>query len=137
MTEEIEAAEGTVMTATEEMAPAPKEKRAPRRDRIAADTATTSEPVTAKKVLKERKKRAPKTSQPAKPSTERAQVRRSGSSRPAAKTVAAVAKAAPSSAVDEMADLMHLEEENKRLRQTLAEKLRAENADLRKRLGLA
>lgn len=39
-------------------------------------------------------------------------------------------------AIDEMADLIQLEEENKRLRKTLAEKLRAENADLRKRLGL-
>ncbi|AHK47191.1 putative SyrB-like regulator (plasmid) [Ensifer adhaerens OV14] len=38
--------------------------------------------------------------------------------------------------MDEMADLIQLEEENKRLRKTLADKLRAENADLRKRLGL-
>ena len=42
----------------------------------------------------------------------------------------------PVAAMDEMADLLQLEEENKRLRKTLAEKLRAENADLRKRLGL-
>jgi putative transposase len=42
----------------------------------------------------------------------------------------------PVAAMDEMADLIQLEEENKRLRKTLAEKLRAENADLRKRLGL-
>ncbi|NTF59360.1 SyrB-like regulator [Agrobacterium rhizogenes] len=40
-------------------------------------------------------------------------------------------------AIDEIADLIQLEEENKRLRKTLADKLRAENADLRKRLGLA
>lgn len=39
-------------------------------------------------------------------------------------------------AIDELADLIQLEEENKRLRKTLAEKLRQENADLRKRLGL-
>lgn len=39
--------------------------------------------------------------------------------------------------LDEIADLVQLEEENVRLRKTLAEKLRAENADLRKRLGLA
>ncbi|WP_018236811.1 transposase [Ensifer sp. BR816] len=37
---------------------------------------------------------------------------------------------------DELADLVQLEEENQRLRKQLAEKLRAENADLRKRLGL-
>jgi hypothetical protein len=39
-------------------------------------------------------------------------------------------------AADEMADLIQLEEENKQLRKTLSEKLRAENADLRKRLGV-
>jgi putative transposase len=37
---------------------------------------------------------------------------------------------------DELADLVQLEEENQRLRKQLAEKLRAENAELRKRLGL-
>ncbi|EPE96483.1 hypothetical protein [Rhizobium grahamii] len=40
------------------------------------------------------------------------------------------------SASDEFADLIQLEEENKKLRKSLAEKLRSENADLRKRLGL-
>lgn len=38
--------------------------------------------------------------------------------------------------INEIEDLVQLEEENKRLRKTLAEKLRQENADLRKRLGL-
>ncbi|MBB3458737.1 putative transposase [Rhizobium sp. BK313] len=37
---------------------------------------------------------------------------------------------------DELADLVQLEEENQRLRKILAAKLRAENAELRKRLGL-
>jgi putative transposase len=37
---------------------------------------------------------------------------------------------------DEFADLVQLEGENQRLRKILAEKLRAENAELRKRLGL-
>ncbi len=37
---------------------------------------------------------------------------------------------------DELADFVQLEEENQRLRKLLAEKLRAENAELRKRLGL-
>jgi cell division protein ZapA (FtsZ GTPase activity inhibitor) len=46
------------------------------------------------------------------------------------------ASAAPMTAIDEMADLLQLEEENQRLRKLLAEKLRAENADLRKRLKL-
>ncbi|WFU92064.1 SyrB-like regulator (plasmid) [Rhizobium sp. CC1099] len=43
---------------------------------------------------------------------------------------------APIPAANEMADLVQLEEENKRLRKTLTDKLRAENADLRRRLGL-
>ncbi|APG86398.1 transcriptional regulator SyrB (plasmid) [Sinorhizobium americanum CCGM7] len=42
----------------------------------------------------------------------------------------------PIPAGDELADLVQLEEENQRLRKQLAEKLRAENAELRKRLGL-
>jgi hypothetical protein len=40
------------------------------------------------------------------------------------------------SAGDEMADLLQLEAENQKLRKLLAEKLRAENADLRKKLKL-
>lgn len=45
-------------------------------------------------------------------------------------------QAAAAAASYEMADLVQLEEENHRLRKLLAEKLRAENADLRKRLKL-
>lgn len=37
---------------------------------------------------------------------------------------------------NEVADLVKLDEENRRLRKLLAEKLRAENVELRKRLGL-
>lgn len=37
---------------------------------------------------------------------------------------------------DEFAEFIQLEEENRRLRKLLAEKLRAENSDLRRRLGL-
>lgn len=43
----------------------------------------------------------------------------------------------PASTGDEFADLIKLEEENKTLRKALADKLRQENADLRKRLGSA
>ncbi|WP_087006347.1 transposase [Rhizobium sullae] len=42
----------------------------------------------------------------------------------------------PAPASDELADLVQLEEENQKLRKRLAEKLRAENTELRKRLGL-
>jgi hypothetical protein len=49
---------------------------------------------------------------------------------------AAKAAGAASPLADDLADLLQLEEENQRLRKSLAEKLRAENADLRSRLGL-
>ncbi|MBP1886382.1 transposase [Sinorhizobium mexicanum] len=38
--------------------------------------------------------------------------------------------------IDDLKDLVELEEENKRLRKILADRLRAENAELRKRLGM-
>ncbi|WP_107676160.1 transposase [Agrobacterium sp. LAD9] len=41
-----------------------------------------------------------------------------------------------SSPDDEFAEFIHLEEENRRLRKLLADKLRSENADLRRRLGM-
>ncbi len=57
---------------------------------------------------------------------------------PAAKP--ATAKAAPAKAPiasDDLKALVSLEAENQRLRKSLADKLRKENAELRKRLGLA
>ena len=54
---------------------------------------------------------------------------------PVAPTAPALTTAA-AEASDEMADLLQLEEENQRLRKLLAEKLRAENTDLRRRLKL-
>jgi putative transposase len=54
----------------------------------------------------------------------------------------AVAPAAPKASVkpvstdDDIAELIALEEENRRLRKLVSEKLRAENADFRKRLGM-
>jgi hypothetical protein len=47
-----------------------------------------------------------------------------------------IADDAATYAGDEMADLLQLEAENQKLRKMLAEKLRAENADLRKKLNL-
>lgn len=51
------------------------------------------------------------------------------------RTLKEATAAASTPAAHEMADLLQLEEENQKLRKHLAEKLRAENADLRKRLG--
>lgn len=42
----------------------------------------------------------------------------------------------PDPEIAEMMDLLQLEQENQKLRKLLAEKLRSENADLRKRLNL-
>jgi len=63
---------------------------------------------------------------------------KASTSKPAA-TVSAPAKATSSKsspATDELKALVALEAENQRLRKSLAEKLRKENAELRKRLGL-
>lgn len=64
---------------------------------------------------------------------------KAGSPKPAAKKAPAKAAAAKPavSTGDDFADLIQLEEENKKLRKALAEKLRLENADLRNRLGRA
>lgn len=45
--------------------------------------------------------------------------------------------AAPASERDDLKDLVALEEENKRLKKMLADRLRKENAELKSRLGLA
>lgn len=47
-----------------------------------------------------------------------------------------IARTAPADAINDMAELLRLEDENRSLRKQLSEKLRAENADLRKRLNL-
>jgi len=59
--------------------------------------------------------------------------------KPARATTARGAKGTATSSpmvVDDLADLLQLEEDNQRLRKSPPEKLRAENASLRDRLGL-
>ncbi|MBY3252531.1 transcriptional regulator [Rhizobium laguerreae] len=114
---------------------APKKQRKPRAKKAAAlETAsadTTAEPAAALAgVAGGVKRRGRKTKViEAAASAKRTPVRR-------APKAVQTAPAAPMTAIDEMADLLQLEEENQRLRKLLAEKLRAENADLRKRLKL-
>ncbi|APO77654.1 hypothetical protein AM571_PB00373 (plasmid) [Rhizobium etli 8C-3] len=113
---------------------APKKQRKPRAKKVAAlETAladATAEPAAALAGDGGVKRRGRKTKAiEATASAKRAPVHR------APKAVQA-APAAPMTASDEMADLLQLEEENQRLRKLLAEKLRAENEDLRKRLKL-
>ncbi len=114
----------------------PKKQRKPRAKKAAPETASVevaAEPAaalntTADKRGKQTRGRKPKSIEVA-VSAKRAPVKRTP------KAVQA-ATAAPIAAIDEMADLLQLEEENQRLRKLLVEKLRAENADLRKRLNL-
>ena len=134
----IEAVEATVAE--------PKKQRAPRLKKAAAEVAAPAPAATVKSPRVPRKKRVDQSAEAApvvgdkkvdgggKPDTGRKAVGRP-------KTTSKVSKAAVSPAsetvVDEIAELIRLEEENKSLRKALSEKLRAENADLRKRLGQA
>lgn len=115
--------------------PAVKKQRAPRVKKVAAEAKAKSSPSQPAKVSDARKKRTGNGAEVT-PAAEPVAAKRQRSNA-AAKKQAAVAVSAPASAGDEMAELLQLEEENKRLRKILAEKLRAENADLRKKLGLA
>ncbi|UWU31685.1 transcriptional regulator (plasmid) [Rhizobium sp. WSM1274] len=113
---------------------APKKQRKPRAKKAAAlETASAgamAEPAAALAGAGGVKRRGRKAKViEAAASAKRAPVRR-------APNAVQTAPAAPMTAIDEMADLLQLEEENQRLRKLLAEKLRAENADLRKRLKL-
>ncbi len=112
---------------------APKKQRKPRAKKAAAETQSAevaAETVAAPNspAVKQRRGRKAKSDGGAM-SAKRVPVKRG----PMAVQTATIPSPA---AIDEMADLLQLEEENRRLRKLLAEKLRAENADLRKRLNL-
>ncbi len=120
-------------------APAVKKQRAARRSKAEIEAARSAS-ATAVKSSKVRAPRATKVeAAPVAVEEPAVKVAKKTRAKAAVKTkVASPAKApakAPVTAADEMADLLQLEEENKQLRKALAEKLRAENADLRKRLG--
>lgn len=112
-----------------------KKTRAPRGSKTAK---AAGQDTVAAKAPRGRKKREAASSQPATVSTGRTQ-RKTDSANTAGKRAPRKASSATMLAIsegDDLADLLKLEEENKRLRKTLAEKLRAENADLKKRIGL-
>ncbi len=110
----------------------PKKSRKPRAKKAVTETASAAvsvQPAAASNATAGKQKRGRKAkSDEGATSARRAPVQRAPR--------AVQAATAPSVAVDEFADLLQLEEENQRLRKLLAEKLRAENADLRKRLNL-
>ena len=123
---------------------APKKQRAPRRPKVVAEATVAAPLAKTAKVPRGRRKRGEQAVD-AKPALVETPVAAKSTAKDAIKGVrrkraarqTAQAVATPVPVIDEMADLIQLEEENKRLRKTLADKLRAENADLRKRLGLA
>jgi hypothetical protein len=124
-----------------EVAP-PKKRRGPRPKNVVADVTAEVPEAAAAQPARGRRKRADKSAD-GKLSGEAPAVVKTRAKRGAtgvAKTRGEkqpTATTAPAPVLDDIADLLQLEEENARLRKALAEKLRAENADLRKRLGLA
>ncbi|NVD41792.1 SyrB-like regulator [Ensifer sp. HO-A22] len=129
--------DAVVAEATTPVEVAAPKKRGPRAKKVASDVA--SEEAGAPKVKRGRKPKAkPTEMKDAQQSPAAAKTRAKGVEKAGAKSAAPKAAAeAPISVLDEIAALLQLEEENARLRKALGEKLRAENADLRKRLGLA
>lgn len=101
------------------------------RARKAAPETVSAQPAAASNAAADKPKRGRKAkSEQGATTARRAPVKR------APKAVQAATAPSVAATVDEFADLLQLEEENQRLRKLLAEKLRAENADLRKRLNL-
>ncbi|MFP3546775.1 hypothetical protein SB748_25370 [Rhizobium sp. SIMBA_035] len=115
-----------------------KKKRAPRVKKVDAKAVPTiAEP--ARKNRGGRPKRAEAPAVPEVASTTATRAKRTASPAAAASKRGpnrATTPATASPLADDLADLLQLEEENQRLRRSLAEKLRTENSDLRKRLGL-
>ncbi|ARO32471.1 hypothetical protein NXC14_PA00191 (plasmid) [Rhizobium sp. NXC14] len=134
MADETDTATSADVPTVVETPNAPKKQRKPRAKTAAvlenASADATAEPAAAQARPGGVKRRGRKAKViEATASAKRAPVRR------ASKSIQA-APVAPITVIDEMADLLQLEGENQRLRKLLAEKLRAENADLRKRLKL-
>ena len=111
-------------------APEPKKRRGPRAQKPAAEAAVSTD--ASVKTPKTRKARAEKAEVKPVAVEVSSETKRARKPRTAKSAVAA-----PAIVGDDISDLLKLEEENKSLRKALAEKLRAENADLRKLLGQA
>jgi hypothetical protein len=116
-----------------EDAPKAKKTRQARKPKAAAEMTTSTDVAASEEpVKKTRAKRSPKIAVAKSPK----RLGRAAAGSTAARNTSmntAASNAEPSD--DGFADLMKLEEENQGLRKQLSEKLRAENAELRKRLG--
>jgi hypothetical protein len=129
----------SVETDATAIALAPKKQRAPRRQKAVAEaTAPSAETVKSPRAYR---KRVSEPTGDAKAAVVEQPVVGKSKTKGAKNTAKNTAKQAkqtakaPAAPLEEMADLVKLEEENKRLRKALADKLRVENSDLRKRLG--
>lgn len=139
MADEIKQDDSAVVAeATTPVEVAVPKKRGPRAKKVASDVAS-EETGASPKVKRGRKpKAAPADQTVAEQSKAGSKTRAKGVAKTTTKHSAPRSPAkAPVSVLDDIADLLQLEEENARLRKALSEKLRTENADLRKRLGLA
>ncbi len=121
-----------VIAAAEKKTRKPRTPKAPT-EASTVDAAAAPVEVPAKKT---RAKRGSKTA-PVKAEKTVAAPKVAASRAPQVGAAASAPVAAPIDVLDDIADLIKLEEENKQLRRELSEKLRAENTDLRKRLGKA
>ncbi|MBD0415590.1 transcriptional regulator [Oryzicola mucosus] len=134
MADEIDTMSTAEAAATVETPIAPKQRK-PRAKKAAAEAAPASDnTVTAPAGASNGDGGKQKRGRKAKAVEAPASAKRAYQKR--APKAAQTAAAEPTVASDEMADLLQLEAENQKLRKLLAEKLRAENADLRKRLKL-
>jgi hypothetical protein len=130
----VDAVAGGTETDTAAPAPIVKKARKPRQAKTLSESAPSAEVIASEPVKKTRAKRGSKIAaiKAVKPIGRPKAQKTAG----AATAETAMAKTAASmEALDDIASLMQLEEENKSLRRQLSDKLRAENADLRKRLG--
>ncbi|EJC83276.1 hypothetical protein Rleg4DRAFT_6998 [Rhizobium leguminosarum bv. trifolii WSM2297] len=122
---------GTLVAAAPDVAKKVRKPRARKAAPEAVSVAVSAQPAAASNAAEGKQKRGRKAkSDEGLMRAKRAPIKRAPKTMP-------TAAAASTVAVDEISDLLQLEEENQRLRKLLAEKLRAENADLRKRLNLA
>lgn len=132
-----------VETDTPSKTRAPKKQRAPRRQKAVAEATVTASTAEAVKIPTGRRKRVEQAGEKTltlveTPVANQGKARGPNKAAKKARVTKQTGQVAKTSApaIDEFAELIQLEEENKRLRKTLADKLRAENTDLRKRLGL-
>ena len=120
-------------------APVAKKQRAPRRSKAAIEAAKAAATAKSPKIKVASQKRGvkdelKKSGNNAPAASDAVEGDYAGSPQNASVVTSAQTSYLPATASDEMADLIALEEENQKLRQALADMLRAENADLRKRL---